>query len=64
MPVDRRVHGLARPDSIANIIIQLMKHPPCPALLRPAEVAAPSKRGPSAFILAPLIETSGPARVC
>ena len=27
------------------------------ALIVPAEVAAPSKRGPSAFILAPLIET-------
>jgi len=30
-----------------------MKHPPCPA-----EVAAPSKRGPSAFILALLTELS------
>ena len=33
-------------------IIMMMKHPPYPALLHPVEVAAPSKRGPSAFILA------------
>ena len=38
-------------------IIMMMKHPPYPALLHPVEVAAPSKRGPSAFILASLIET-------
>jgi hypothetical protein len=57
------LYAFPRPE-VARLIF-LARPPPsfganeAPALSSvPAEVAAPSKRGPSAFILAPLIELS------